>query len=115
MAISEAYNGNPTVGASEYDMPSASTSVGVVTTDGIYQLFLDCNAIAEGDRFDVKIYEKVQSGGTQRVCQKWIIAGAQADPIWVAPSLILINGWTMTITKVAGTDRAIPFSIRSVA
>jgi hypothetical protein len=33
----------------------------------------------------------------------------------VAPSLILLHGWDVTMTKVSGTGRTIEWSIRKVA
>jgi len=35
--------------------------------------------------------------------------------VFVTPSLLLIHGWDMTLLKVAGTDRAIDWSIRAVS
>ena len=116
MAISEAFNGNPTVTNVEYDLPSASTSVSAQTTDGIYQLFLDLNALTSTEEYRLRIYEKVQSTGTQRVVQEVIFSGAQTtEPVYVSASLLLLHGWTFTLKKNQGTDRAIPFSIRQVA
>ena len=115
MAISEAFTASPTVGTSEYSVVNNSTSLGASTSSGIYQLFLDLNALVAGDEFQVRVYEKVQSGGTQRVVWQSNISGAQSLPIWASPTLILINGWEMSLKKIAGTDRAIPLSCRKVA
>lgn len=117
MAISAAYESSATITTSEYSMPAATAS-GVPTsqtTDGVYQLFLDLSAIAAGDTFRLRIYEKVQSGGTQRKLAEWVFVGAQGTSHWVSPSLVLLHGWDMTLIKVAGTDRTIGWSIRQVA
>jgi hypothetical protein len=115
MAISEAFNGNPTVTNVEYDLPSASTTVSSQTDDGIYQLFLDLNALTSTEEYRLRIYEKTQSSGTQRVVQEVIFSGAQTEPIYASASLLLLHGWTFTLKKNQGTDRAIPYSIRKVA
>jgi hypothetical protein len=49
------------------------------------------------------------------VAHEFFISGAQASAAWFTPTLILINGWDVTLTKVSGTDRTIPWSIRQVA
>ena len=84
------------------------------TTAGSVQLWLDVNALALGDVFEVALYEKTKSGGTQRVAQSWIIAGPQALPIWVSPAFLVRNGWDFTLIKKSGTDRSIDWSIRNV-
>ena len=116
MTISAAYENSATIGTSEYSMPAATTS-GVPTSqtaDGIYQALLDLNALAGGDEFQFKIYEKVQSGGTQRLLLQANFVGGQSPPIYTVPSIILLHGWDMTLKKIAGSDRAIGWSIRQV-
>lgn len=115
MAISEAFNGNPTVGTTEYDLPSGSTTLSSQTDDGIYQVFIDLNALTSTEEYRLRIYEKVQSSGTQRVVQEVVISGAQTEPVYVTPALLLLHGWTVTLKKNQGTDRTIPYSIRKVA
>ena len=115
MAISEAFNGSASISTTEYDLPSASTTKSSQTTDGIYQLFLDLNALTSTEQYTLKIYEKVQSSSTQRVVQEVVFAGAQAEPVYVTPSILFLHGWTFTLTKNFGTDRTINWSIRSVA
>lgn len=117
MAISEAYTGTETVTTTEHSLTTdTSYDTGdAQTTDGIYQCFLDLNALAVGDIFEFKVYEKVLSGSTQREIFSVRFANAQGSPIWVSPTLILIHGWDMTLDKVSGTDRSIDWSIRKVA
>ena len=115
MAISEAFSGSASISTTEYDLPSASTTVSAQTTDGIYQLFLDLNALTSTEEYRLRIYEKTRSGDTQRVVDEVIISGAQTEPIYVTPALLLLHGWTITLKKNQGTDRTIAWSIRSVA
>jgi hypothetical protein len=116
VAISEPYANTQSITTTEHDLPSDTTSVGAITDDGVYQVFLDLNALADGDVFRFKAYEKVQSTDTQRVFFQVDITGAQGtEDNWVSPSFILLHGWTFTLTKVTGTDRTITWSIRKVA
>jgi hypothetical protein len=113
MAISEAYSGTETVTTTEWSLTSDSAVLGAITDDGIYQLFLDLNAVTTADLFEVSFYEKVQSGSTQRVFWSATLS-QQSDPLWVSPSMILLHGWEMTLIKLSGTDRSILWSIRKV-
>lgn len=86
------------------------------TSDGVFQAFIDLNALADGDIYEFRIYEKVLSSSTQRCVLVETLANSQSfAPVFVSPSLILINGWDMTLLKVAGTDRSLDWSIRKLA
>lgn len=115
MAISELYSVTETVGTTEWSLTTDTSGPDADTTDGVIQPWLDLNALAKGDIFELKVYEKISSGGTQRVVYRVRFANAQTDPIWVGPSMVLLHGWDVTIVKIAGTDRAITASIRSIA
>lgn len=117
MAISEPYElDGVTVGASELSIVSGTTSLQTITDDGVYQLWVDpVTNMAKGDEFTIRIYEKVEgTGGTKRVVFKATLSDTQSE-LFVTPMLILINGWDMTIQKIAGSDRAFDASIRKVA
>ncbi len=113
MAISEPYElDGVTVGATELSIVSGTTSLQTITDDGVYQLWVDAYAMAKGDEYRIKAYEKVEgTGGTKKVFAQWTLLGVQSE-IFVTPSFVLINGWDFTITKIAGTDRAFDASIR---
>jgi hypothetical protein len=114
MAISEAYAADATVSTTEYSLTNDSTTVAAQTDDGLYQLMLECNNMASGDIYTVKVYDKVQAASTQRVIQSWTLSGAQSDPLFITPPLILLHGWDFTLIKVSGTDRAFYWSVRKV-
>lgn len=116
MAITEPYElDGVTVGASELSIVSGTTALQTITDDGVYQLWLDAGNMAKADEFRIKLYEKVEgTGGTKKVFAQWTLLGVQAE-IFCTPTFILINGWDMTIQKIAGTDRAFDASIRKVA
>lgn len=114
MAISEAYTNSATIGTTEYSLPNNSTTLAAKAESGVYQVFVDTGAMAAGDQFEIKVKEKVTSGGTQRVIYSAVLTGTMTDN-WVSPSLILLNGWDVTISKIAGTDRSLSWSIRKIA
>ena len=116
MAISEPYElDGVTVGVSELSIVSGTTSLQTITDDGVYQLWIDGGNMAKGDEFKVRLYEKVEgTGGTKKVFAQFTLSDVQSE-IFVTPTFILINGWDMTIQKIAGTNRAFDASIRKVA
>jgi hypothetical protein len=118
MAISQAYTNSQTISTGEHSMPNDAgySSGSPITVSGVYQAFVDLSAMAAGDEFELTVYEKISgSGSTQRVVYKKNFFGSCAMPIQVTPSLVLINGWDMTLKKIAGTDRSIEWSIRRAA
>lgn len=115
MAISELYNGTETVSTTEWSLTTDTGGPDADTTDGVFQIFLELNNLAAGDEFKFCVYEKVLSSSTQRKVYEATFVGAQALPVWVSPSLIMLHGWDATLIKVAGTDRAINWSVRQVA
>jgi len=114
MAIAEAYSGSNTLVIAAETVLNTSTPE---TTDGIYQLFVDTNAMAAGDTLEIRVKEKATSGSTQRGCIIDTLVNAQSanDCLWVSPSLILLHGWDMTLTQTTGTGRLFYWSIRRVS
>jgi hypothetical protein len=112
MAISEHATGSQTATITTEHTLNGTTPE---TTDGIYQLFIDCAAMVAGDVTEIRIKEKARSADTQRQILVATLAGAQSDPLWASPSFVLMNGWDMTLKQTAGTGRAYPWSIRKVA
>lgn len=115
MALSETHQNSGTIGTTEHFLASNSTTATYQTTDGVYQCWLELNNLATGDEYQIRVYEKISSGGTARVVMEWVVGGAQNTPNWVTPSLILLHGWEFSLKKLSGTDRSIAWSIRSVA
>jgi hypothetical protein len=111
----EAFTGTETVGATEHSMTTDTAGPDADTTSGVFQAFIDLNALAAGDEFEFKAYEKVRTGDTQRLVYAAAFRHAQGAPVWVSPTLILGIGWDMTLKKIAGTDRAINWRISKVA
>lgn len=114
MAISELYSGTEAISTTEHSFTTDTSGPDVDTTDGIFQLWLDLSDMVAGDELQIRIYEKARSGDTQRIVYQCSLFGAQADPIWVSPSLILMHGWDMTGDCISGTVTVL-WSIRQVA
>lgn len=113
MAISEAYTNSATISTTAYSLPNNSTTGASITTDGVYQVFLDLTNLTITETYRIQVLEKVTSGGSQREVFSSVITGTM--PAWVSPSLILMHGWDVQVKKLAGTDRSISWSIRQVA
>jgi hypothetical protein len=114
MAIAELYSGSETVSTTEHSLTTDTAGPDVDTTDAVMQVWLDLSALVKADVYELKIYEKVTSGGTQRVVYSVRFANAQTEPIWVSPTLIVMHGWDVTLDKISGADAAITWSIRTV-
>jgi hypothetical protein len=114
MAITESHSGTEAVTTTEWSMTSDSSTLGAITDDGIYQLWLDLNDMVLADELEVRIYEKVRSGDTQRQVHMWKFKHVQTDKNWASPTLILLHGWEMTLKATVGTITVL-WSIRKVA
>jgi hypothetical protein len=117
MAISEVTNSSSgtSISTTEYSILNASTSLSPSTTSGVYQIFLDLTNMVAGDQYRLRVYEKIISGGTQRVLYEPIFTDAQLQALVALPTLILMWGWDVTLKRLAGSDRSIGWSIRRVA
>lgn len=114
MAISEHATGTRTAGTP----PEASfTALGTSpdTTDGVYQFFVNCTNLANGDTLEIQVLEKVVSAGTAGLVYEAVLANVQDEPIWASPTLILMHGWTMQVRQTTGTARSFEWSQRKVA
>ena len=115
MAITEAYTGTSTIGATEWSMTTNTSGPDATASTGVFQAFIDLNLMAAADVFEFRIYEKVLSSSTQRLVYVVRMSGVQTSLVWASPSLLLINGCDMTLNKISGTDSSIDWSIRKVA
>jgi len=107
--------GTSTIGTAEFSLPAGSTTLTPQTTAGVYQLFLDLSNMTATEAYQITIYEKVKSAGTQRVAYQTTVYGVKTNTAWASPALALINGWDMTVKKLQGTDRSFDYSIRKAA
>lgn len=114
MALAESFQDSATIGSTEYFLAADSTTQGSgQSTDAMVQLFLEVNNLADGDEYQVRAYDAISAGGTARIIYEETISHAQSQPLWVTPALILMHKWDFSVTKLAGTDRSIAWSIRT--
>lgn len=116
MPISEFVTGTQAVDTTEHSLATdTSYDTGdAQTSDGVFQAFLDVSDMVVGDQLQIRLYEKVRSGDTQRVVEEWVLQGVQAKPIFVTPALVLMHGWDITCDALAGTI-TVNWSIRQIA
>lgn len=100
---SNAFTGTEAVSTTEWSMTTDSAGPDVDTTPGVFQIFLDVSDMVDGDELQIRVYEKVRAGDTQRIVYQSNLVGPQSPPIWVSPSLILLNGWDATLDAISGT------------
>lgn len=114
MAISEHASGTRTAGTPpEGSFTALGTSPD--TTDGVYQFFIDCNNLANGDTIEIQVLEKCLSSGTARICFEATLSNVQDEPMWISPALVLMHGWTLQIRQTAGSARSFDWSQRKIA
>lgn len=114
MAVTQVISGTEAIGTTEWSLATDTSydTADAQTTAGLYQLVLDLSDMIAGDQLQIRLYEKVRSGDTQRVVEQWILTGAQSQPIWISPAVMLIHGWDWTLDALAGTI-TVNWSIRS--
>lgn len=104
MAFTE-LTGTEAVSTTEHSLATDTSydTADAQTTDGVLQAFLDVSDMIAGDQLQIRIYEKVRSGDTQRIVYQAILTGAQSEPIWVSPAISVMHGWDVTADALAGT------------
>jgi hypothetical protein len=110
MAFSNQDN-SATISTTEWFLYSNSGTATYQTTDCVMQAVIDLGNLVAGDSFRVRVYEKVNAGSAKTVYDA-TFSGVQATPLLALPRITVCNGWEVSIIKTAGTDRAIPWSIR---
>jgi hypothetical protein len=102
-----------TISTTEYFIASDSTTAIYQTSSQIMQALIDTANMAAGDQYRIRVYEKI-NGSAARTIYDATLSGAQSGP-HVTPSLIVCEGWEVSIQKLAGTDRVFGWAIRTVA
>lgn len=99
-----------TISTTEYFVVADSTTASYQTEDADVEFWFDPVNIAAGDEFYIRVYDKVNGGTAACV---WFARPIGAQPCLIkSPRLTLAEGWEASIQKIAGTDRAIGWSIR---
>ncbi len=105
------FSDSATIGGTEYSLPNDSTTLTPQTTVGRLYISIDFSALLAGDEYEVKIYEKLTSGGSQvLLIPKNRVLGVQAQA-WEWDSGVVGFGWDVTVKKIVGTDRSIKWAV----
>jgi hypothetical protein len=105
--------GTATISTTEYSLVNASTSLAASTTVCMMQGWIDFANMVAGDGYRVRVYEKINAG-TKRTIYDTTLTGVQPGPL-VLPTLILGDGWDVTVLRTAGSDRTVLWSLRTVS
>jgi len=111
--MTELYSGTEAVSTTEHSLTTDTAGPDADTTPGVFQLFLDLSDMVAGDQLQIRLYEKVRSGDTQRVVEEWILTGPQSKPNFTLPAFALMHGWDFTLDALAGTI-TVNWSIRQI-
>lgn len=104
-----------TIGTTETDLTSNTTTLQSRTAVGFFTLCIDCNNMTATERYRFRIYEKATASSTQRVIQEIELIGTQTtEPIYTTPGLPMGAGWTFTGQLLQGTACAFSWSVRAV-
>lgn len=103
-----------TIGTTEYSLANGSTTLTAKTDNVVLSIWIDVSNLAAGDEYEIALYEKAVSGGTQRKITLASLVGAQADGLFVTGPFHVGAGWDVTMRKISGTDRSFAYSLRSV-
>ena len=115
MAITAPFTGTATIGTAEVSLISGTTTLQTNTTAGIWSACIDLAALTATETYEITVYEAAVAAGTKRIAWRRRLTGPLDEPIVHTTALVLMHGWDITMDKIAGTDRAIPYSIRQVA
>lgn len=112
--MADVFSGTETVGTTEHSLTTDTAGPDAETSDGWFWASLDITALVAGDVFQFAVYEKVLSGGTQRLIDRlYLHAGQEGQRHTYA--IMLMHGWDMTLKKITGTDRSISWRIRKAS
>lgn len=89
-------------------------TIGAAYTDGkMRQLWLDSNAMVDGDQFRIKVYVTVNS--VDRIYRQWLISDAQtSEPMILIPGLANFSSLKFTIQRVSATNRAFGYQVETL-
>lgn len=120
MAFTALYEGSADVTSATISLVLNSAGSTAITTDGCFQIWLDLSATTVSNSYDLSVWEKVTSGGTQRKFWTASFQGPQGVPIWLSPTFIGMHGWDVTLvnTQASATNsafRRVDWSIRQIS
>ncbi len=85
--------------------------------NGVFTMHMDTNLLAAGDVIELRIYQMILTGGTQRVAYYARFDGAQATDdkikisVPIANELTDANALRFSILQTKGVARALPWKV----
>lgn len=111
-------SGTEAVGTTEHSLATDTSydTSDAQTNEGLVQPWLDLDDLIAADILQIRGYEKVRSGDTQRIFFEQCLADdlGTAGPLWTAPMVFLKHGWDWTADALAGTV-TVNWSLRRIA
>lgn len=107
MTVASVATGSLTSSASEQDLTTQSTA-------NVWVLAVDTANMANGDQMILRIYGKARTGDTERLLYQSRFAHVQSDPLKLSPPVPTPHHFRATLQRIAGTDRAYPWELRSL-
>jgi hypothetical protein len=104
-----------TISTTEYFLASDSTTATYQTSKCAVQLFLDLSALTVTETYTLKWYEKVNAGTARQFVATTTFTGVQSPANYASLQYIVGEGWEVSLTRTAGTDRSISWSLRTIA
>lgn len=107
-------------------MALTQEATGTTTTDGteqtlttdisarVFMLILDTTNMVNDDEIEIRFKAKVLTAGTAKLVYYAVYKHAQADAIKVSPPVPSLYSCTVTLKRLAGTDRAYDWELVSV-
>lgn len=107
--------GTATISTTEYFLASNSTTATAQTMKCAVQLYLDLSALIAGDTYTLVWSEKINAGTRRQFVATTTFSGVQTPGHYVSLQYIVGEGWEVSLTRTAGVDRSISWSLRTVA
>lgn len=99
---------------------ASGTQAATVTTEhtlttvagaGTFVIYVDTNAMVNGDVLELRVKTKVTSGGTTRGFLLATYANVQDQPIVASIPVASINECVFTLKQTVGTSRSFPWEV----
>lgn len=107
MSVASVATGSLTSSASEQDLSTQ-------TSANVWVLAVDTANMAGGDEMLLRIYGKARTGDTERLIYQGRFIHVQSDPLKLSPPIATPHHFRATLQRIAGTDRAYPWELRSL-
>jgi hypothetical protein len=102
--------GSASIGATEFSLPTSSTTLTAQTTSGGLETLIDLTNMVAGDQYQIRATEKV-NGGTAQTLWIGFATGAQTG-LYRIPKLDVNEGWSVNMKLITGSARTVSWSLK---